>query len=442
MLNDKSSSIELSARKHHTAPTYNVLYQDRSENSSFDLEIEEDIDGESKYDKSILGGLPISNMNRGLFNQSTINYSTLPMTERQGGTLETSSVASVQAASHRSPIFTAFVNLISTIIGAGILGIPYALSRTGWIIGTFCLFLCAFLSYSGLHLLSECVKKVHAPSCTFYTVAELALPNYSKLIDFAIMLKGIGVATSYLIVVTDSLPKAFRPFLTLTTNELLFENRIYCILISYIIILPLSYLPYLESLKYTSLISLVMILFLVSLIFFYSFHFPFLNPCESIIHNNTNIQQHFRSFLRSSSSSSSLSSSSSSSISSGLEVMKDHRRILLEAAAVVIKQCSGKRYFFPYFLSSAETYPVQYHGYDLFRLFPIFLFSFTCHQNTFNVINELERPTTKRVDQVFTISILITLVLYLIISYSAYLTFGDYIGSDILTSYPGKIVLN
>jgi Transmembrane amino acid transporter protein len=100
---------------------------------------------------------------------------------------------------------SAYINLTSTVIGAGILGLPHAFASTGFVGGSFILLLCACSSAFALHFLAKCARKVQQP-VSFYSVAEEALPGYSGWIDFAVAIKCYGVATSYLVVIGDLMP--------------------------------------------------------------------------------------------------------------------------------------------------------------------------------------------------------------------------------------------
>src|SRR5438105_1959640 len=63
------------------------------------------------------------------------------------------------------------LNLLKSIIGAGILGIPLALKRLGYVPGLFTMFLAAVLSGFGLYLLSVIIEKSERNS-TFSSAAK------------------------------------------------------------------------------------------------------------------------------------------------------------------------------------------------------------------------------------------------------------------------------
>ena len=100
---------------------------------------------------------------------------------------------------------SAYINLTSTIIGAGVLGLPHAFASTGFLGGAMLLLICASSSAFALHFLAKCAKRI-PPPVSFYCVAEVALPGYSFWIDLAVAIKCYGVATSYLVVIGDLMP--------------------------------------------------------------------------------------------------------------------------------------------------------------------------------------------------------------------------------------------
>ena len=71
-----------------------------------------------------------------------------------------------------------------------------------------------------------------------------------------------------------------------------------------------------------------------------------------------------------------------------------------------------------------------------FQNLAIFVFSFTCHQNIFAVVNELKNRTQLRMDMVIAAAIGSALLLYLVVALEGYRTYGNFVLGDILLNYP------
>lgn len=67
---------------------------------------------------------------------------------------------------------------------------------------------------------------------------------------------------------------------------------------------------------------------------------------------------------------------------------------------------------------------------------PIFVFAFTCQQNIFPIVNEMELLSQRRLDIVISIAIGTALVLFYIVAVEGYITFGSFVRGDILLNYP------
>ena len=59
-------------------------------------------------------------------------------------------------------VLSGAVNLLNTIIGAGILSIPFAIARQGLIFGTFLLIFVAFLTHYSMVMLGKVIKETGA----------------------------------------------------------------------------------------------------------------------------------------------------------------------------------------------------------------------------------------------------------------------------------------
>ena len=63
-----------------------------------------------------------------------------------------------------------YMNMTNTIVGSGVLGLPYALAHAGSVLGVILIFVSAGAGIFSLHLLSICATKVPPVSvyCCFY----------------------------------------------------------------------------------------------------------------------------------------------------------------------------------------------------------------------------------------------------------------------------------
>lgn len=174
--------------------------------------------------------------------------------------------------------FSCFVCLTNTLMGAGMLGLPYAFANTGWILGTFLMACCACSSAFALHVLSICATKTEKPS-SFYAVAMLAAPSYVVLIDFAVAIKCFGVATSYLIIIGGLMPEAMEQL----GADGSWQKRQLWVAIGFAIVAPIACLNSLENLKFTSSFSLFFVTFVTVLIVLFAFNdIPGLDACANV----------------------------------------------------------------------------------------------------------------------------------------------------------------
>jgi amino acid permease len=307
--------------------------------------------------------------------------------DEDDGAIEQMSASSAPEADlmNRSTWLSCYINLTSTILGAGMLGLPYAYANTGWALGAFLIFVCGFFAYFGLYFLAECARRTsrNTPS-SFYSIAKIAIPSYVPVIDTVIAIKCFGVATSYLIVIGDLMPMAIQHLAPSMTWG---HDRSTWVVIGFLIVAPLSALRSLDALKYTSTLSGFFLLFLLLLVVGYAYPGGY-DPCP-------------------------LTSQSESSSVADLDVK--------------LNECRGDR----------DWILLTPHA---FHVMPIFVFGYACQQNTFAIVNELKRPTPERTNSVFVASILTAIVVYIIMASCGYISYGDAVNSNILVSYPNNVL--
>lgn len=134
--------------------------------------------------------------------------------------------------------------LANTILGAGMLGLPRAFAECGWLPAPLLLMCFGAFSTAALIMLSECADAIGRPS-NIAAVAEAAVPGFGALFDVAIAIKCFGVATSYLVVVGDSVPQAMVAFGG--TGPLL-ERRVW-VLVALAFGAPLAYMERITALR-------------------------------------------------------------------------------------------------------------------------------------------------------------------------------------------------
>ena len=172
----------------------------------------------------------------------------------------------VASTAGESSVASSIVNLTNTIVGGGILALPFAFSTCGFLLGSLFLLVFGGASWFGLHLLSSCALKIGLPG-SFRTITTAALPNWAASVDIVVAFKCFGVACSYLVIVGDTLP----PLVRLAGGSGWIADRRVSVLLGSSCMLPLCYLKKLDGLKFTSTLSLVFVSFLTCVIIMAAF---------------------------------------------------------------------------------------------------------------------------------------------------------------------------
>lgn len=282
-------------------------------------------------------------------------------------------------AGGKASIYSAAFNIANTILGAGMLGLPAALSKWGVVFGMIGLVVAAACAALGLILLSECADIVGRPA-GFYDVAEKAQHRLGLAIDIAVAIKCFGVAVSYIIVVGDSIP------LAVGAGHGVVSDRHFWVIAAVATAAPVCYLRKMDSLRFTSIFALMCVAFVIVVIVLFAT--PALDACTGahIDANASNV---------------------------GGDSL-----------------CGGK----------VDVLPTQGVIAFLTKL-STFVFSYTCHQNIFATTNELYKPTKTRINGFIISAISCCTVIYTVIVLCGYFTYGDAVTSDVLETYPDKMVV-
>nr|GMD58353.1 amino acid transporter ANTL1-like [Ipomoea batatas] len=118
---------------------------------------------------------------------------------------------------HLSSQTKTFANIFIAVVGAGVLGLPYAFKRTGWVMGALTLSIVAFCTYYCMMLLVYSRRKLetHSKSPKISSFGDLGFavcgPVGRFAVDAMIVLSQAGFCVGYTIFISNTLSYLFNP---------------------------------------------------------------------------------------------------------------------------------------------------------------------------------------------------------------------------------------
>ncbi|KAG2195442.1 hypothetical protein INT47_000407 [Mucor saturninus] len=175
--------------------------------------------------------------------------------------------------------FSCVINLANTILGTGMLAMPSAMASVGIVPGFILILFSACASGTGLYFLSRCAARTEGRNASFFAISKLTWPKVAVLFDLAIAIKCFGVAVSYLIIIGDLMPQVIISLSGSHIDDVAYfltDRRFWITIFMITMVLPLSFLRKLDSLKYTSLVALVAVIYLYVIVVYhyYSPNYP------------------------------------------------------------------------------------------------------------------------------------------------------------------------
>lgn len=189
-----------------------------------------------------------------------------------------SPVAEGPSASNLAPFPTSFINLLKTIIGSGILGLPLAIQNFGSVPGITLMLVAAGAATFGLHILNVAAMQLGRKS-SFSGICGLTYPKAAFAFELAIALKCIGTSIAYLSAMGDMAKRFGYSYLGLTIRtdksitvdipegflNALITSKAFWVLFLVLCISPVCFMRRMDSLKYTSYAGMGAVVYLVIL---------------------------------------------------------------------------------------------------------------------------------------------------------------------------------
>mmetsp|Transcript_3198 Transcript_3198/g.5025 ORF Transcript_3198/g.5025 Transcript_3198/m.5025 type:complete len:436 (-) Transcript_3198:852-2159(-) len=277
-----------------------------------------------------------------------------------------------------STIFGASSNLVNAIIGAGIVGIPFAIKEAGLVAGIFLVLLCAILTEKSLRVLIETAKLMKVPS--YETVMEVAFGKIGFLFVLINMfILSYGAMVSYLIVIKDTLPSILGVGDDLDDQPL---RQGILFVSSLIVIVPLSMQRDMADLAKTSKVNCALDILMVLLV-------VYLSPEENLANH---------------------------------------------------EEIDSSEPFFDQVVTLLKTDII--HGSTVFVGLGVLSFAFVCQHSAYIVAGSLETPTRERWAKVTRISLTICGCLATLMGISGYLAYGEKTDGNILNNLDNSHISN
>ncbi|XP_062990038.1 sodium-coupled neutral amino acid symporter 2 [Elgaria multicarinata webbii] len=285
-------------------------------------------------------------------------------------------------------------NLSNAIVGSGILGLSYAMANTGIALFVILLVFVSIFSLYSVHLLLKTANE--GGSLLYEQLGMKAFGMAGKLAaSVSITMQNIGAMSSYLYIVKYELPLVIKSFMNIeeNTGEWYINGDYLVILVSLVLILPLSLLKNLGYLGYTSGFSLLCMVFFLIVVICKKFQLP----C-GLEHDLANAT---------------------------LNATLEHLSTVAPLNGTEVNITSDDMCTPKYFIFNSQTvYAV-----------PILTFSFVCHPAILPIYEELKGRSRRRMMKVSNVSFFAMFLMYLLAALFGYLTFYGNVEPELLHTY-------
>ncbi|ETV96321.1 hypothetical protein H310_10483 [Aphanomyces invadans] len=196
------------------------------------------------------------------------------------GFVERYITSKVQPGSVKGSMFTMTVS----IVGAGVLALPYALEQVGLVMGVVFLVVGGLLAYFSLYLLVVCSDLTKAMSY-MHLASFTSGPRLSMFVQSVISLNLFGTSVGYLVASSELILLVVKPNGDHPTPSETTQSRNALIgTLCLCFVLPLSLLRSLSSLRFSSLFSLLCIVFLTVTVVVKYFQFVQLGYAKDVVY--------------------------------------------------------------------------------------------------------------------------------------------------------------
>jgi len=169
-------------------------------------------------------------------------------------------------------VFGCIFNMLATILGSGLLALPYAMAGCGVWLGIFVFIIIMILSTISFVTLSMAVQ-VYTANCEFKTLALDSLPKQLNwIVDFCVFINCFGCGSGFLVVMSTLMPEVIQ---SLSPHAIwwVVDRRLWCLFFAGCAF-PLTLPKNLDALKFTSFLVVIFVLFALGVMTYYAVEPP------------------------------------------------------------------------------------------------------------------------------------------------------------------------
>jgi solute carrier family 38 (sodium-coupled neutral amino acid transporter), member 11 len=160
-----------------------------------------------------------------------------------------------------SDIMWASLNFTNSIVGAGLIGMPYAIEKCGFLIGVIMMVVIAFIVRHSAILLIDCGMKMDAMDLEVLCGKVMGKYGYFLALG-AMFVFAYGAQIAYMVIIGDTLPVVLKSIFPAAE----IERNVVIVTVATCIILPLCLLKSIASLSYASGLSIFANIILVIIV--------------------------------------------------------------------------------------------------------------------------------------------------------------------------------
>ncbi|XP_068670207.1 uncharacterized protein [Montipora foliosa] len=177
-------------------------------------------------------------------------------------------------------VFSSIFTLISTMVGGGILSLPFAFQQGGFIVTSVVLLCVLMASTHGAFLIINSKRYCQGKIRNVEDVAYIAFGNKGKILTQVVFIVSLFLCSvAYWILIADQITPIM---ILLSGHHSFWSKKIVILTIPMLVIFPITLLKSLNALRFTSVLSVVCVVFLAGVVIFKSVESDIGGPVDDV----------------------------------------------------------------------------------------------------------------------------------------------------------------